>query len=409
MAGESSAAEIVACESSTAERARCGAAEHDSEASGDEDAAAAQQVLENTRANYKRSRDEASDSLQDARSSPPRAAKRGRRLSGQVSFTIYNALKEKDEDEYMLKLSNPAGVSQCSAFLSVETSQSQEAASGKRKVRFSLPKDSDIFLIPSNDNEIPKAPGEPKISDYKTATLNLKWTASPSDNDESETYITYIVEYRSSKSYAWSTYASNLTELNSHVTGLTPGLTYSFRIRAENGNGISEPSPVASTKTILESDAIVQKAELTKPKGTLLIGTKPSIVGDARDVRYYIEGETAEIGIPIFGSPTPKVKWFKGEVEIKSEDAYKLFRDRSGTEHLDIANASEKDEGLYKIVAENEYGVASHEFYLQQADPPIFIEPFKDVTVQNHEDVEITCKVDGIPYPEVKFYKDWCV
>jgi hypothetical protein len=87
MAGKSSAAEIVACESSTAERARCGTAEHDSEASGDEDAAAAQQVLENTRANYKRSRDEASDALQDARSSPPRAAKRGRRLSGQVSFT----------------------------------------------------------------------------------------------------------------------------------------------------------------------------------------------------------------------------------------------------------------------------------------------------------------------------------
>ncbi len=327
--------------------------------------------------------------------------------SGQVSFTIYNALKVKDEDEYMLKLSNPAGVSQCSAYLSVETSQSQEAASGKRKVRFSLPKDSDIFLIPSNDNEIPKAPGEPKISDYKTTSLNLKWTASPSDNEESETYITYIVEYRSSKSYAWSTYVSNLTELSANVTGLTPGLTYSFRIRAENSNGISEPSPVASTKTLMESDAIVQKAELSKPKGTLLIGAKPSIVGDARDVRYYIEGETAEIAIPVFGTPTPKVKWLKGEQEIKSEEAYKLFRDRSGTEHLDIANASEKDEGLYKIVAENEYGVASHEFYLQQADPPIFLEPFKDITAQNHEDVEITCKVDGIPYPEVKFYKDW--
>lgn len=44
---------------------------------------------------------------------------------------------------------------------------------------------------------------------------------------------------------------------------------------------------------------------------------------------------------------------------------------------------------------------------MQQADPPVFLEPFKDVTVKNHEDVRIVCKVDGIPYPEIKFYKDW--
>lgn len=72
-------------ESSAAEHARRSDVEYDPDASGDEDAAAAQQVLENTQANCKRSRDEASDT-QDARS-PPREAKRGRRPSGQVSFT----------------------------------------------------------------------------------------------------------------------------------------------------------------------------------------------------------------------------------------------------------------------------------------------------------------------------------
>ena len=61
------------------------------------------------------------------------------------------------------------------------------------------------------------------------------------------------------------------------------------------------------------------------------------------------------------------------------------------------------------ITATNEYGTAEHRLYLHQADPPIFIEPFKEqMTVSAHgEDIHMTCKVDGIPYPVVKFYKDW--
>jgi len=70
----------MAGDSSAAEYARRSNAQSPN-ATADEDAAAAQQVLENTRANCKRSRDEASGAHEDARSSPPRAAKRSRRLS----------------------------------------------------------------------------------------------------------------------------------------------------------------------------------------------------------------------------------------------------------------------------------------------------------------------------------------
>jgi hypothetical protein len=139
-------------------------------------------------------------------------------------------------------------------------------------------------------------------------------------------------------------------------------------------------------------------------------GTKPTIPGEGKDIRYYIEGQTAEVDIPVFGYPTPTVKWYRNDQELKSDDEnsrYKMYRDRLGTQHLDIYNPTEKDEGPYKIVATNEYGTAEHEFYLQQADPPVFLEPFKDVTATNHEEITLMCKVDGIPYPEVKFYKDW--
>ena len=54
--------------------------------------------------------------------------------SGEVSFTILNTSKEKDEDEYLIKLENSAGVSQCSAYLAIEYSE-EEASKFKRKER----------------------------------------------------------------------------------------------------------------------------------------------------------------------------------------------------------------------------------------------------------------------------------
>ena len=134
------------------------------------------------------------------------------------------------------------------------------------------------------------------------------------------------------------------------------------------------------------------------------------IPGEGKDIRYYIEGQTAEVEIPVFGFPSPTVKWYRSNCELNPDDEnspHKTYRDRLGTHHLEILNATEKDEGAYKIVATNEYGTAEHEFYLQQADPPVFSEPLKDVTATNHEEITLTCKVDGIPYPEIRFYKDW--
>jgi serine/threonine protein kinase len=96
-----------------------------------------------------------------------------------------------------------------------------------------------------------------------------------------------------------------------------------------------------------------------------------------------------------------------GKELVSDNEIYRIFSGRFGNQHLEIPLASEKDEGPYQIIASNDYGTSVHEFYLQQADPPVFLEPFKDVTVKNNEDVTIMCKVDGIPYPEVKFYKDW--
>ena len=319
----------------------------------------------------------------------------------------------------MIRLENEAGVSECSAYLAVEVPSETKA---KRKVRFSSPKDSDVFIIPSNEGEIPRPPGQPQISEFTGTSLVLKWPASPSDINlyqeadrdvDSQSHVSYVIEYRSSKSHSWTVFASNIECLSTYVDNLFPGLIYSFRIRAENCNGISDCSPTVSTKNLSDELAKKQEPQVVpqadgKSRRNRGMGEKPSIVADGKDIRYYIEGQTAEISFLIFGFPQPNIKIVRNGKELESDEiTFKMFWDRFGNFHFDIPNASEKDEGLYEIVASNEHGACSHEFYLQQADPPVFLEPFKDVTIENHQDVQLICKVDGIPYPEVKFYKDW--
>ena len=40
-------------------------------------------------------------------------------------------------------------------------------------------------------------------------------------------------------------------------------------------------------------------------------------------------------------------------------------------------------------------------------DPPMFLEPMQDTTVKNYGQCCVSCSVDGIPYPDVRFMKEW--
>ena len=60
-----------------------------------------------------------------------------------------------------------------------------------------------------------------------------------------------------------------------------------------------------------------------------------------------------------------------------------------------------------KVVASNPQGKAEKKVYLDLADPPVFIEPLQEKTISSKSFLKLVCRVDGIPYPEVKWSKDW--
>jgi hypothetical protein len=218
--------------------------------------------------------------------------------TGRVSLTILKCSVARDDaGEYTVRVENAAGESASRAHLHIEAPLDEAAASkaaskGRRKVRFSTPTEGNVFLIPGRriDDEVPRAPGEPAILDFKLTTLVLSWPQSASDlavygeadgqvqqySDDNRSPVTYLVELRSSRSHAWSLFAASVHGLRCEIDGLVPGLAYSFRVRAENSNGCSDASPVVTTKSLTNVPPV--SLELAAPvESHLKLGPKVSV------------------------------------------------------------------------------------------------------------------------------------
>ena len=79
-----------------------------------------------------------------------------------------------------------------------------------------------------------------------------------------------------------------------------------------------------------------------------------------------------------------------------------------GVTTLSIDNFKGAEEGgEYTVVAKTAQGQAEKKIYLDLADPPVFIEPLQEKTISSKSFLKLVCRVDGIPYPEVRWSKDW--
>jgi alpha-tubulin suppressor-like RCC1 family protein len=92
---------------------------------------------------------------------------------------------------------------------------------------------SQIQVIPSTE---PGAPGMLSEAAYTKTSVAITWVA-PSD-DGGISITDYVVEYKPLNG-SWTTFADGVgTGLSVMVTGLTPGVGYSFRVSAVNPNGV---------------------------------------------------------------------------------------------------------------------------------------------------------------------------
>ncbi|XP_012591877.2 hemicentin-1 [Microcebus murinus] len=111
-------------------------------------------------------------------------------------------------------------------------------------------------------------------------------------------------------------------------------------------------------------------------------------------------GDTTVMECKTSGVPPPQVKWFKGDLELKSSP-FLIIDPLLGL--LKIQETQDLDAGDYTCVAVNDAGRATGKITLDVGSPPIFIQEPADISMEIGSNVTLPCYVQGYPEPKIKW------
>ncbi|XP_044253761.1 muscle M-line assembly protein unc-89 isoform X2 [Tribolium madens] len=239
----------------------------------------------------------------------------------------------------------------------------------------------------------PSPPGKPHLSDNDLTPdlVTIAWSKPIRDGGSPITG--YLVEHRRTGSPHWVRATPLLVpfpELT--LSGLEPGWRYQFRVRAENGVGLSEPSDISEPLTVT-----LQKFAITAPKFT----------EELKDATA-LENDKVEFVVHFLGQPAPKICWFKDGFEIFSSRRTRILTENDRSV-LTIHQSALADEGEIKCTATNKAGHASTKARLTLEAPPSIRLPrqYEDgLLFEIGEVIRLKVSVAGRPTPLVFWSHD---
>ena len=131
---------------------------------------------------------------------------------------------------------------------------------------------------------------------------------------------------------------------------------------------------------------------------------KPSFTKKMQDYEAKDGDEMIEFNIKVEGSPTPNIKWFHGEDQLKSPE-YK-FVDDGNSHTLIIPKVTAEKSGKYTCEASNTEGKIQSSGTLTVNAAPVFIKKLEDRTANKDQDVKLSVTLAGHPSPQLKWFKD---
>ncbi|XP_051933639.1 roundabout homolog 2 isoform X2 [Hippocampus zosterae] len=140
------------------------------------------------------------------------------------SLQITN-VKLSDSGIYTCVATSSSGETSWSAFLEVK-----EAGGA------ALPKNHD-------DADLPGPPSKPQVTDVTKSSVSLSWQAGLAGASPVGSFV--IEAFSQSVSNSWQTVADHVRTTQFTVKGLRPNTIYLFMVRAVNGQGVSDPSPMS--------------------------------------------------------------------------------------------------------------------------------------------------------------------
>uniref|UniRef100_A0A1I7S955 Muscle M-line assembly protein unc-89 n=1 Tax=Bursaphelenchus xylophilus TaxID=6326 RepID=A0A1I7S955_BURXY len=134
--------------------------------------------------------------------------------------------------------------------------------------------------------------------------------------------------------------------------------------------------------------------------------------------RRVIDRQPTSIECHVDAKPRAEITWFKDGKELTSGNGVEIENTFDGACRVKFAEFKEENCGQYKCVAKNEYGVADTIAHLsietegteevgeEEETAPRFNPGLTDKKIVSGDNLELTCKVQGVPKPSIVWYKD---
>ncbi|XP_044576089.1 obscurin isoform X6 [Cotesia glomerata] len=336
--------------------------------------------------------------------------------SGLLRLTIYN-VDEHDVGKYSLRIINPHGEDTCHAEMRYDTLE-------PRTKKPLADQYSEFDKYRKSGIPLPLA-DRPIISRMMDRHLTLSW--KPSIPIGPRVPVTYLVEMCELPDGDWFTARSGIRSCVCDIRNLEPFRDYKFRIRVENKYGISDPSPFAQTyrsKLLPDppkfhpylppgidfrpetSPYFPKDFDIERPPhdGYAQI---PKFLRQEHDTQYGVKNHNCNLFWFVYGYPKPKMTYYFNNELIESGGRYDQSYTRNGQATLFINKMLERDVGMYEAVATNEHGEARQRVRLEIAEYPAFIQRPEESYIMLRRNGHIQARVTGVPFPELKWYKDW--
>ncbi|XP_063991062.1 obscurin isoform X5 [Diachasmimorpha longicaudata] len=336
--------------------------------------------------------------------------------SGLLRLILMN-IDEHDVGKYSLRIYNPHGEDICHAEMRYDTLEIRpKKPLADQYSEFDKYRKSGIPL-PLADRPI--------ISRMMDRHLTLSWR--PSIPIGPRIPVTYLVEMCELPDGDWFTARSGLRSCVCDIRNLEPFRDYKFRIRVENKYGISDPSPFAQTyRSKLLPDppkfhpylppGIDFRPETSPyfPKDFDIerpphdgYAQAPKFLRQEHDAQYGVKNHNCNLFWFVYGYPKPKMNYYFNNELIECGGRYDHSYTRNGQATLFINKMLERDVGIYEAVASNEHGEARQRVRLEIAEYPTFIQRPDESIIMLRRNGHLQAKILGVPYPEIKWYKDW--
>ncbi|CAH1249873.1 MYLK3 [Branchiostoma lanceolatum] len=327
---------------------------------------------------------------------------------GVATLVISNASKG-DIGVYACVANSPAGKATCVAKLHVETEGVTEEDRDQTPPRSPKPQ-----IKKSRSREIaPKPPyGSPRISSRTATSLILSWNPPPPQQD-TESSLSYIIEFRESEDTRWQVKAKNVRETSYLVDRLQEDCIYFFRVSTENDFGVSEPSEESTASNIREGSDSEDEDVLGRP-GLVRQGSvkrrgppgAPEFLALPEDC-FTLEGSTAVFSCMLSTRPAVStVQWlWTGKIIQESRKHQPVFDARTGESSLTVQSVSLRDMGQYQVKAENQHGAMACSVCLGLAESPQFEDIMEDVEMYVGETGRLEVRLYGKPFPDITWLK----